>query len=67
MKCLGVIGGIADLQAQGAEGVSLGSTEIKRLIDAAGSPLPVFDSTALHAAAAVNGMLDDEDPQGETR
>lgn len=54
---------IERLQAQGAQGVILGCTEITLLIDAASSPLPVFDSTALHAAAAVDWMLD----EGETR
>lgn len=58
---------IADLQAQGAEGVILGCTEITLLVDAASSPLPIFDSTALHAAAAVDWMLDDDPSQGETR
>jgi 2-aminoadipate transaminase len=37
--------------------VILGCTEITLLIDAACSPLPVFDSTVLHAAAAVDWML----------
>ncbi len=45
-------------RAAGAEAVILGCTEITLLIDAACSPLPVFDSTALHAAAAVRWMLD---------
>jgi aspartate racemase len=36
-----------------AEGVVLGCTEITLLIGPADSPLPVFDTTALHAAAAV--------------
>jgi aspartate racemase len=47
-------------RATGAEAVILGCTEITLLIDAACSPLPVFDSTALHAAAAVNWMLDEQ-------
>ena len=38
----------------------LGCTEITLLIDAGCSPLPVFDSTALHAAAAVDWMLTEE-------
>jgi aspartate racemase len=41
----------------GAEAVILGCTEITLLIDAACSPLPVFDTTALHAAAAVDWLL----------
>lgn len=48
---------IERLACQGAEGVILGCTEIGLLIDAGCSPLPVFDSTALHAAAAVDWML----------
>jgi aspartate racemase len=44
----------------GAQAVILGCTEICLLLDPAdpGSPLPLFDSTALHAAAAVDWMLD---------
>ena len=52
------VAAIDRLRAQGCEGVILGCTEITLLVDAACSPLPVFDSTALHAAAAVNWMLD---------
>jgi aspartate racemase len=48
---------IERLAEKGAEGVILGCTEIGLLIDADCSPLPVFDSTALHAAAAVDWML----------
>ncbi len=47
-------------RAAGAQAVILGCTEITLLIDAASSPLPVFDTTALHAAAAVNWMLQEE-------
>jgi aspartate racemase len=35
----------------------LGCTEIPLLIKAADSPLPVFDTTALHAVAAVDFAL----------
>lgn len=45
-------------RAQGAQAVILGCTEIGLLIDAACSPLPVFDTTALHAAAALNWILE---------
>ena len=51
-------------RAAGAQAVILGCTEIGLLIDTAGSPLPVFDTTVLHAAAAVNWMLDPEGPTG---
>ncbi|MDO9092292.1 MAG: amino acid racemase [Rubrivivax sp.] len=42
---------------RGAQAVILGCTEIGLLIDTTCSPLPVFDTTALHAAAAVSWML----------
>lgn len=49
-----VIRGLAE---QGAEGVILGCTEITLLIKPADSPLPVFDTTRLHAEAAVDFAL----------
>ena len=49
---------IKDLAAQGAEGVILGCTEIGLLIKQADSPIPVFDTTAIHAAAAVDFLLE---------
>lgn len=48
---------IKDLQARGAQGVILGCTEICLLINEANSVLPVFDSTQIHALAAVDFML----------
>ncbi|MEQ6289162.1 aspartate/glutamate racemase family protein [Vogesella sp. GCM10023246] len=48
---------IAQLQAAGAEAVILGCTEIGMLLTQADSPLPLFDTTALHAAAAVDWLL----------
>jgi aspartate racemase len=51
-----VINGLAK---QGAEGVILGCTEIGLLITQADSPIPVFDTTAIHAAAAVDFLLAD--------
>ena len=51
-----VISGLAE---QGAEGVILGCTEIGLLIKQADSPIPVFDTTAIHAAAAVDFLLAD--------
>lgn len=45
---------IADLAEQGAQGVILGCTEITLLIGPADSPIPVFDSTALHVKHAVD-------------
>ena len=52
---------INELAAQGAEGVILGCTEIGLLISQADSPIPVFDTTAIHAAAAVQFLLGNED------
>ena len=48
---------IEDLAKQGCEGVILGCTEIGLLISQADSPIPVFDTTAIHAAAAVDFLL----------
>ena len=48
---------VARLVADGAEGVVLGCTEIMLLIGAEDSAVPLFDTTALHAAAAVKLAL----------
>ncbi len=48
---------IHQLKAAGAEGVILGCTEIPILIKQEDSPIPVFDTTAIHATAAVNFAL----------
>ncbi len=48
---------IADMAAAGAEAVILGCTEIGLLIKPADSPLPSFDSTELHALAALDWAL----------
>lgn len=50
---------IAGLVAQGAEGVIFGCTEIGLLLKAEDCSIPVFDTTAIHAAAAVEFMLKD--------
>lgn len=64
--CLGVIRDesraayqavIQKLQAAGAEGVILGCTEIGLLIHPEDSPIPVFDTTAIHARAAAERAL----------
>ncbi len=44
---------IAGLIERGAEGIILGCTEIAMLIAPADSPVPVFDTTNLHAMSAV--------------
>jgi aspartate racemase len=48
---------IKDLANEGAEGVILGCTEIGLLIQQEDSPIAVFDTTAIHAAAAVKFLL----------
>lgn len=48
---------IEELQGQGAQGVIFGCTEIGLLLNQQDSPLPVFDTAAIHAADAVNFML----------
>ena len=42
---------------RGAQGVIPGCTEIPLLVKDKDSPVPVFDTTALHAAAAVDFAL----------
>ena len=46
-------GVIARLIERGAAGIILGCTEIMLLVDQSDSAVPLFDTTALHAAAAV--------------
>lgn len=48
---------IERLQARGAEAVILGCTEIAMLIDDSNSPIPVYDTTDLHAKALVSAAL----------
>ncbi|MET6679077.1 aspartate/glutamate racemase [Citrobacter amalonaticus] len=48
---------IENLAAQGAEGVIFGCTEIGLLVPVERSPIPVFDTAAIHAADAVTFML----------
>ncbi|MEJ5999612.1 aspartate/glutamate racemase family protein [Paucibacter soli] len=50
---------IAGLAAQGAEGAILGCTELPLLLQAADVALPLFDTTRLHALAAVDFALGD--------
>ncbi|WP_130099403.1 aspartate/glutamate racemase [Siccibacter turicensis] len=50
---------IRELAQQGAQGVIFGCTEIGLLIPENASPLPVFDTAALHAREAVDFMLSD--------
>lgn len=48
---------IANLHARGAEGVIYGCTEIPMLLKPEDSPIPSFDTTLLHAQAAVEFAL----------
>lgn len=48
---------IDNLKQQGAEAVILGCTEIGLLVAQADTQLPLFDTTAIHAAAAVEFAL----------
>jgi aspartate racemase len=48
---------IAQLVAEGAQGIVLGCTEIPLLIDQASCPVPVFDTAILHADAALQAAL----------
>jgi aspartate racemase len=49
---------MAGLVARGAEGIILGCTEIAMLVDASDAAVPLFDTTELHARAAVEWMLE---------
>jgi len=48
---------VADLVRNGANGIIFGCTEIGLLLSAADAPVPVFDTMAIHAAAAVDFAL----------
>ena len=48
---------MADLVADGAEGIVFGCTEVGLLVGPADTDVPTFDTVALHAAAAVEWML----------
>jgi aspartate racemase len=48
---------IRDLAANGAEGIILGCTEIPLLVRPGDADIPIFDTTELHARAAVKAAL----------
>lgn len=50
--------GMANLAERGAAGIIFGCTEIPLLVSAADSPVPVFDSTLLHAERLVGLAVD---------
>ncbi|MGD8599266.1 MAG: amino acid racemase, partial [Anaerolineae bacterium] len=49
---------IRRLEAQGAQGVILGCTEIPLLVSEADTDLPLFDTTAIHAEVALQYALE---------
>lgn len=51
---------IGELKGLGAQGVIPGCTEIGMLIDEKCSPIPVFDTTVIHAEKAANVSLQEE-------
>jgi aspartate racemase len=48
---------MAHLAERGAEAIILGCTEITLLVDEHDSPVPLYDTTTIHAQAAVTWML----------
>ena len=46
------------LAARGAEAIILGCTELALLVASDDAPVPIFDTTALHAEAGVNWLLE---------
>lgn len=50
---------INELAGRGAEGIILGCTEITLLVGQENSPVPIFDTTQIHAEAAVDFALVD--------
>lgn len=51
---------ISKLKNRGAEGIILGCTEIPLLISSEDSPIPLYDTTALHVAYAVTKALENK-------
>jgi aspartate racemase len=54
----GYVSIIQKLAAQGAEGIILGCTEIPLLVNEADAGLPLFDTTLIHAEAALRDATD---------
>ena len=52
---------ITELQKQKVEAVVLGCTELVLAVDVRANVLPVYDTTAIHSAAAVEWMLGDRE------
>jgi aspartate racemase len=53
---------ITELQKQKVQAVVLGCTELVLAVDVRANVLPVYDTTAIHARAAVEWILADEEP-----
>jgi amino-acid racemase len=53
-----------ELANRGAQGILLGCTEIELLVGSEDSPVPVFDTTRIHAKRAVELALSHEAPDG---
>jgi aspartate racemase len=53
---------ITELQRQKVEAIVLGCTELVLAVDVRANVLPVYDTTAIHSAAAVDWMLGEEEP-----
>ena len=51
---------IRRLAEEGAEGIILGCTEIPMLVDEASAGIPLFDTTKIHAEAALNYAIQTE-------
>jgi aspartate racemase len=56
---VGYLAIIHKLAEQGAQGIILGCTEIPLLVDEAGAGIPLFDTTQIHAEAALNYAIKD--------
>ena len=52
---------ITELAKQKVQAIVLGCTELVLAVDTRANVLPVYDTTAIHARAAVDWMLDDEE------
>jgi aspartate racemase len=53
---------ITELAKQRVEAIVLGCTELVLAVDVRANVLPVYDTTAIHARAAVDWMLADQEP-----
>ena len=53
---------ITELAKQKVQAIVLGCTELVLAVDVRANVLPVYDTTAIHAAAAVEWMFGDEEP-----